>query len=63
MGKPKATNEAETQADAITGAAEAEASTVTQDELVQLIATDEHAGKGGSYTYDPKTNQRTKAEG
>ena len=28
--------------------------------LYRAITTDEHAGKGGSYTYDPATGQRTR---
>ena len=28
--------------------------------LLRAITTDEHAGKGGSYTYDPATGQRTR---
>lgn len=29
------------------------------DPLVEVITTDEFAGQGGSYTYDPATNTRT----
>lgn len=28
--------------------------------LHRAITTDDHAGKGGSYTYDPATGQRTR---
>ncbi|MBA0014145.1 MAG: hypothetical protein H0Z53_00765 [Nitrosospira sp.] len=29
-------------------------------DLLRAITTDDHAGKGGSYTYDPATGQRTR---
>lgn len=32
---------------------------VEQDPVHQAIATDEYAGQGGSYTYDPETKKRT----
>ena len=33
----------------------------TEDsDLLRAITTDDHAGKGGSYTYDPATGQRTR---
>lgn len=28
--------------------------------LLRAITSDEHAGKGGSYTYDPASGQRTR---
>lgn len=31
----------------------------TVDPTVKVIATDEYAGHGGSYTYDPSTGTRT----
>jgi hypothetical protein len=31
-----------------------------QDDLIKAITTDENAGAGGSYTYDPTTKNRTK---
>lgn len=29
------------------------------DDLMKAITTDEYAGQGGSYVYDPKTGKRT----
>ena len=33
---------------------------VEDSDLLRAITTDDHAGKGGSYTYDPATGQRTR---
>jgi hypothetical protein len=30
-----------------------------QKDLAEAMATDEHAGKGGSYVFDPATGKRT----
>lgn len=30
-----------------------------QKDVLETIATDEHAGKGGSYVFDPLTGKRT----
>lgn len=33
-----------------------------QKDLSEAMATDEYAGKGGSYTFDPATGKRTPSE-
>lgn len=30
-------------------------------DLIRVVTTDEHAGRGGSYTFDPATGKRTPA--
>jgi hypothetical protein len=39
---------------------EAELPATTQPQAIDVLATDEHAGKPGSYVFDPATGQRTK---
>lgn len=48
---------------ATTGTSEAQAETqaTTQAQAVDVLAVDEHAGKPGSYVFDPGTGKRSKA--
>lgn len=62
--KPK-NQTAGSQSDVVTaGTSEAQAETQanTQAQAVEVLAVDEHAGKPGSYVFDPATGKRSKAE-
>lgn len=38
-----------------------EAPDMKQAQAIDVLAVDEHAGKPGSYVFDPETSKRTKA--
>lgn len=45
-----------------TDAVEQQLDTNSTEVMMQVIATDEFAGHGGSYIYDPATGKRTRVE-
>lgn len=45
-----------------TEAIEPQPDTSSTEAMMQVIATDEFAGQGGSYIYDPATGKRTRVE-
>lgn len=61
MTKKTATQQSETNADTNIDP-EVQTSALTEDQILQAIVTDEHAGKGGSFVLDPVTGKRTPAD-